>query len=169
MKKYVFNKYEEKFPELYRREKTKLKKILPRNVKIEHVGSTAILGLGGKGIIDILIASSKKDIQKIKKKLIKGGYEFKSKAGDKNRLFFEKNYKYQRKVRRVHAHVTIINSKVWKGTIAVKDYLKQNKRIAKKYEQIKKKAVHNAKGEGKKYQDYKKSFLDTIEKKALAK
>ena len=42
-----------------------LKKIFPR-VKIEHVGSTSIPGLGGKGIIDIAIKIIGKVCKEIK-------------------------------------------------------------------------------------------------------
>ena len=51
MEKYKFRKYDPKFGELFKREKAKLKKIIP-GIKIEHIGSTAVPSLGGKGIID---------------------------------------------------------------------------------------------------------------------
>jgi len=51
--------------------------------------------------------------------------------------------------------------------IAIRDYLKKHKGIAREYEKIKKEAVKYAKGEGKRYREYKNSFLQKIEKLAL--
>jgi GrpB-like predicted nucleotidyltransferase (UPF0157 family) len=68
MKKYTFTKYKTDYPQLYQRERTKLKKILPR-ARFEHIGSTAIPKLGGKGIIDILIGVKKNQIKTTIKKL----------------------------------------------------------------------------------------------------
>ena len=51
--------------------------------------------------------------------------------------------------------------------LAVRDYLRKNPEALKEYEQIKKEAIKHAKGEGRKYREYKKSFLQKIEKLAL--
>ena len=61
-KKYSFNKYLDIYRKLFIKEKYKLVSILP-NAKIEHVGSTSIIGLGGKGIIDIAISVPKNKIE----------------------------------------------------------------------------------------------------------
>ena len=163
MKKYTFRRYNKKFPELYKREKTKLRGILPK-AKIEHIGSTAVPSLGGKGIIDVMIAVPKKKIRKTKEELQKAGYLFKKKTGQ-DRLFFEKDYEYKGKIRRVHIQLTYKDSYNWKTAIATRDYLRKNKYFLKEYSKIKKEAVKFAKGEGKKYREYKKKFLDKINKK----
>ena len=51
--------------------------------------------------------------------------------------------------------------------ITVRDYLEKNPKAIKEYERVKKEAIKHAKGEGKKYREYKKSFLQKIEKLAL--
>ena len=167
MQKYIFQPYSKRFQQLFKREKEKLKKLLPPNTKIEHIGSTAVPNLGGKGIIDIIISYKNKEIKKIKNTLIREGYEFKPKAGDKQRLFFQKDYKYRNNIRRVHLHLTTHNSLVWKRCTAVKEYLKKYLKEAKGYEEIKKKAVKICEGEGKIYRSYKKDFLNELTKKAL--
>ncbi len=45
MEKYKFRNYNKKFPLLYRREKYKIEKILPKDAHIEHIGSTSVVGL----------------------------------------------------------------------------------------------------------------------------
>ena len=165
-KKYSFNKYSERYKQLFNREKTKLKKIFPR-AKIEHVGSSSIIGLGGKGIVDVAISVPKKEIQNTLKKLQRNGYDFRPNGGDKERTFFQKIIKYKGKERRVHIQLTHSNSKSWKSMLAMRDYLRKNKNAIKEYERVKKEATKHAKGEGKKYREYKKSFLQKIEKLAL--
>jgi len=160
--KYIFRGHGKNFSNLYKRERVKLRKILIKDAKIEHIGSTAVPGLGGKGIIDIIISVNKKNIGKTKNKLKERGYEFKPEAGDKERLFFEKDYQYKGKTRRVHLHLTPHNSLVWREFIAVRDCLIENKRYAKEYAKIKKKAVKICKGKGKIYRKYKKDFLEKI-------
>lgn len=167
MEKYIFKKYDSSLQRLYAREKAKLKRLLTEDTQIEHIGSTAVCGLGGKGIIDIIISVNKKDIERIKKRLNEGGYNWKPKAGEKDRFFFEKDYKYRGKMRRVHIHLTNKNSKIWKRCILIRDYLKQNEQDARKYERLKKEAVKLCKGEGKVYRECKKSFINKLEKKAL--
>jgi len=162
MKKYVFKSYDRNFPKLYNKEKRKLKRILPKNSKIEHIGSTAIPRLGGKGIIDIIIGVNKKDIDKVKNKLIKEKFKFKEKAGGKNRLFFEKSYKYKGKERRVHLQLTYFNSYIWKSAINFRECLGANKKAREEYTKIKKRAVKIAKQKGEIYRKYKKKFIKNI-------
>ena len=58
MDKYVFRDHSPKYKSFFEFERKKIAKILLK-AKVEHVGSTAISGLGGKGIIDIMIGVPK--------------------------------------------------------------------------------------------------------------
>ena len=66
-----YNKSDKKFKLLFSKEKSKLKKILCKSAKIEHVGSKAIQNLGGKNSVDIFIAVPDKLISNSKKILQK--------------------------------------------------------------------------------------------------
>ena len=156
MKKYKFRKYKKNYPKLYCKEENKLNKVLS-GAKIEHIGSTAVTDVGGKGIIDIIISVPKNEIKEIKEKLIKQGYGFKSKAGEKNRLFFEKDYGTLKK-RRVHLQLTSNNSNIWKKSIKFRDLLRKNKKIRGEYSLIKQDAVKHGK-QGAEYRAHKKEFI----------
>lgn len=134
---------------------------------IEHVGSTAIPRLGGKGIIDILLAVPRNKVSKTSKTLQKLGYEFRAIASTKTRLFFRRDYKISRAVRRVHIHLTSTGSKDQKEMMAFRDYLISYPKTAKEYEKLKKYAVKFAKGEGELYKKLKEKFILDITKKAL--
>ena len=70
------------------------------------------------------------------------------------------------KERRIHIHLTL-NNKFWKSFIAFRDYLRNHDNSRDKYAKIKKEAVKHAKGEGKKYRQYKDKFLEKLSKEAL--
>ncbi|MFH1270525.1 MAG: GrpB family protein, partial [Nanoarchaeota archaeon] len=133
LKKYSFNKHSEKYKQLFNKEKSKLGKQFSR-AKIEHVGSSSIIELGGKGIIDVAISVPKNQIQNAIKKLERNGYDFRPNGGDKERSFFQKIIKYKCNERRVHIQLTHSNSKTWKSMLAVRDYLRKNPKAIKEYE-----------------------------------
>jgi GrpB-like predicted nucleotidyltransferase (UPF0157 family) len=164
MKKYVFREYDEKYPEYFKQEKEKLKKILG-NVLIEHFGSTSVPGLGGKGIVDILVAVEKDNeiIKKAMRKLENAGYNYRPMGGSEDRWFFKKEHNGQW----VHIHLTYDNSKSWKGNLRFRNYLRKHFAIKEEYAKIKKEGSIICEDDGEKYQAYKKSFIEKIEKKAL--
>ena len=88
MKKYVFRPYSEIFPELFQKEKDRITVQLKPLCIIEHIGSTAIVGLGGKGIIDIGIATNKEDMEIVSRHLQKLGYEFRPTYSTSERFYF---------------------------------------------------------------------------------
>jgi len=59
MQKYVFRKYNPEYRAFFTSEGKKITKALGLTAKIEHVGSTFIPDLGGKGILDIVVGVSK--------------------------------------------------------------------------------------------------------------
>ena len=167
MGKYIFNPYNPKFKDLFNKEKSKLKKILPNNTKIEHVGSTAVPGLGGKGIIDIVIKTPREKRDQFMKKIDGLGYKSNLEhPGNNKRIFFQKIIRYAGKERLAHIHL-VLNNEFWDSFIVSRDYLRKHDKELKEYAKIKKKAVRHAKGEGKKYRKYKDKFLHNLTKKAL--
>jgi GrpB-like predicted nucleotidyltransferase (UPF0157 family) len=159
MNKYKFVKYKKNYPKLFEKEKENLKKIIP-DAGIEHIGSTSIEGLGGKGIIDILISVSKKNIQNVKNKLINSKYKISLTSGDKERIFFYKDYGLFKK-RRIHLALTYINSKIHKDAIKFRNSLRRNSDLRDKYSAIKAKAIFlRKKNQG--YKDFKSAFIQEV-------
>lgn len=163
--KYKFRKYDKGYISLFLREKRKLIKILPKYSKIEHIGSTSVPELGGKGMIDIAVAISKDKIIKYKKILEKAGFVYKPKPKDNQRKYLEKRIVYKNKERRVHLHLTYDRSHIWKEFLIFRDCLRKNKELANNYAKVKKKALRYCKGNGKKYLLYKQPFIRKIIKK----
>lgn len=163
--KYKFKKYNKLYPLLFNKEKQKIKKILPKGTLIEHVGSSAVPELGGKGIIDIAIKTPRDKINAFVKKLKNLGYN-EAHQRDNRRVFLQKIIKKNGKERRVHIHLTL-NNKFFNSFIVVRDYLVNHDKERKEYAKIKKEASKYAKGEGKKYREYKHLFIEKLQKRAL--
>lgn len=160
MKKYVFRAYNPAFPDLFEKEKNRVKKILGDNDLIEHVGSTAVLGLGGKGIIDIYIATAKDQMKALSEKLQELGYEYRPNGGSSERLFHQKAGKY-------HVHVAFPESQDWIVAIKLRDYLRLHPEDAQKYAEVKKLATEKANEKREIYLKIKGPILEEIIKKAL--
>ena len=167
MKKYVFRKYNPEYRAFFTAEKKKIVKALGSSAKIEHVGSTAIPNLGGKGILDIIVGVSKSKFAEAKKKLEKAGYEFREKASYPERLFFRIDYPYKNIKRRIHIHLTKFNGQDWKEIIGFRNYLLKYPDAVEQYVKIKKEGVKKALGDGEKYRKHKEKFIENILKKVL--
>lgn len=167
MEKYIFRKSVSNVFVLFQREKIKLRRILPKNSIIEHIGSTSVPRLGGKGIVDIIISVDKKNFERTKQRLLKNKYRVMLRENTKERFSFEKDYKYGSKIRRVHIHLIPFSSPLLRRNVVLRDYLRKHPEIVKQYVQVKKKGIKLAKGKGKIYREYKRNFLDKIEEKAL--
>jgi len=158
--KYSFKQAQENYPLLFSKEKQKLRKLLGAKIWIEHIGSTAVSGLGGKGIIDIMVLVSEKNVADFMQKLLKKNYKY-FMNDTIDRFFFEKDYKYKNKTRRVHVHLTY-NKENFFGCLAFRNYLREHPEAIKKYEIIKKNATVVCEGDGQIYRNYKKKFIDKI-------
>ena len=164
---YVFKRYSSKFPLLFSREKSRLRKIFPK-AKIEHIGSSSVPGLGGKGIIDVIVSVPKKDYKRALLKLKREGYSHIIRDDvPKGMKFLKKFIKYSGNERGVHVHLTWENSKEWKSKIALREYLRKHKETAKKYEEFKREGLKYAGGDGIKYRGYKTPFLNDLTREAM--
>ena len=167
-KKYVFRKASAIYPMIFKTEKARLSKSINNMYfAIEHVGSTAVPGLGGKNVLDMLVGLKKGKRQAMKNKLEKLGYDFIPKAGSSRRLFLIRDTHYNGKSVRIHLHLVKFNGIEWKQKIAFRDYLRKNKELVREYEEVKKSAVKLAKGDKATYLKAKSKFINHVTREAL--
>jgi len=166
MKKYVFKPYSPIFPVLFRKEKERIASLVKTILAIEHVGSTAVPGLGGKGIIDIAIAVNKQDMDSVKAQLQNLGYEFRSKGSTQDRLFFRiDNPDPEEEKRRYHVHLTYPESNEWQELIGFRDYLRNHPEEVQEYGEMKRKAALDADQDGETYRRLKEPIFKKISRK----
>lgn len=164
-KKYTFRKHSNSYKKLFNKEKSRLRKVIP-DATIEHVGSTAVQGLGGKGIIDIAIRIPGNKAEQFIRKLKKLGYESsKEHAKNSERIFIKRTIKYAGEKRQVHVHL-VLNKEFWNSFILIRDYLRENTTESERYAKIKKEAIKYANGDGRRYREYKNDFLKSLLRKA---
>jgi len=131
--------YSDKWPDLYTLEAKLITDLFSQTeiVRIDHVGSTAIPGLKAKPTIDILMQISEQvDIQKLKDTFKSLGYLINDHPENPApHLTFVKGYtKYGFKGQAYHVHIRYNGD--W-DEIRFRDYLINNKEIAKEYETLK--------------------------------
>ncbi len=102
--------------------------------RISHIGSTAILGVWAKNIVDILIeVNDKADLDIVKNILINNGWLCMNM--NETRITLNKGYTEQGfSEKAFHLHIRIIGDN---DELFFRDYLNEHKEIAKEYETLK--------------------------------
>jgi len=157
-------KYNESFFLLFKKEKEKLKQILGTICLIEHIGSTAIPEVDGKGIIDIMLIF--KDQDKIKNAvelLQKKDYFLASdKIERKNRVFMSSAGNRESDFGDIHLHLTTKNNDDYLNAILFRDFLKKHPHEKKEYIDLKYKLFNKVDGNRLKYTELKSDFIKKI-------
>jgi GrpB-like predicted nucleotidyltransferase (UPF0157 family) len=133
---------------------------------IEHIGSTSVIGLVAKPIIDIMIGlrdfSAANDLVL---KLEKLGYEYITK--------YESILPYRRHLIKRHngtnthhIHMVEINSEFWERHLLFRNFLRQNPDAAREYASLKKRLAKLEWGNADEYSDAKTPFIRGIENEA---
>lgn len=158
--------YNPEWPKLAQLEIDKLKSVFPANtiIDIQHVGSTAILGLSAKPILDIQIAVQSLAVMKFVAVPIlqKLDYEYWADNPDPNRMFFVKGMPPYGEQRTHHIHIFEKNSVHWSNKLIFRDYLRSHTELAKEYEQLKAKLAQKHLYDREKYTDEKLDFVNRI-------
>lgn len=161
--KYVYKPYSAAFPDLFKKEKERISSSLTNALAIEHVGSTAIPSLGGKGIIDIAISVHKKEMEQASNILQKLGYQYRPTFSTPERFYFIAYLPdLEEGTRRYHIHLTYPFSKEWNELIGFRDYLRAHPEAAEEYANIKKQAAAVANQDGEQYRKMKEPIFKKI-------
>lgn len=146
--------------EEFEREKIRIQSEITEEIKIEHIGSTAIPNIPAKPIIDIGIGiNNSTNLADIIKSLEEIGYINKGENGIAGRSYFVKGLPEKRKY---HLHMYKINHPNWKNHLLFRDYLINNADIAKEYGELKLENWRFHKEDRKKYTDSKDEFIKKV-------
>ena len=155
----------------------RLKHILGNVIKdIQHVGSTSVLSIKAKPIIDIAVAVDDfDDILNFEKELKDNGFYYRpnAQASLRNQLLFACGNFYEGTgdLQTHFIHVVRTNSMDWINYINFRDYLNNTPSVAKKYEDLKVTLALQAPGDKgrEKYLEGKHDFIVYTLRKALVK
>ncbi len=125
--------YDPAWPALFERERGQIAGALgDLAAAIEHVGSTAVPGLGGKPVIDMMVAV--RDVfdegQRCVAPLEGLGYEYMGERGIPRRLFFANPTP---RPRSHHLHMVESGSDLWERHLLFRDYLREHPDEAEAY------------------------------------
>ena len=104
---------------------------------VEHVGSTAVPGLGAKPVIDVMVGvGALSEVEARIPALEAAGYEY---VPEHEQLLPERRYfhKPRHKPRTFHLHCVVKGSDFWTNHLAFRDYLRVHSDVASAYYDLK--------------------------------
>lgn len=184
-------KYDVEWPKTFEKIKKEINIILSsQNLIIEHIGSTSIPNLKAKPIIDIAVGIDNiKRLNETIEPLISNNFIYIEKYNDvmpDRRFFIGLKNKYEVKnfkstytkddiipfekmhqIKLCHIHIWEYKSKDWLRHIVFRDYLRNNKQIREKYEQLKTQLSLQNWVNSNEYNNSKNEFIKIEEKNAI--
>lgn len=178
----LIQEYSNNWIDFFLKIKEKLESILPKNTKVEHIGSTSIPNLAAKDIIDIDIIYFKEtdfgnEFENIKEILTQIGYFHNGNQGIKEREVFKRVKKITPKQENSieknfldtinhHLYVCPSTSQELQRHLLFRNYLRQNESARIDYQTLKYNLAKKANQDKKKYAEMKekeaKEFINSI-------
>ncbi|MFS0597959.1 GrpB family protein [Peribacillus frigoritolerans] len=120
----------------FEQEKAKIKEVLKdKPICVEHIGSTSVMGLGAKPILDIMAGVQHlAEVDAFIEPLKSIGYEFVPHKEFPERRFFRKG---QWRAGTHHLHIYRLGSEQWKNQLSFRNYLRSHPDVRKQYQQLK--------------------------------
>jgi GrpB-like predicted nucleotidyltransferase (UPF0157 family) len=157
----IIVEYDPRWPALYQEERDLIMSAVGEwIVAIDHVGSTAVPGLGGKQIIDIMPAvRSLADVEHCIEPLKRVGYEY---VPEYNEILPERRYfhKGPPEARSFHLHVTQRTSEFWERHVLFRDFLRTHPEEAQEYYLLKKELADRFGRDREGYTEAKTAFIE---------
>jgi len=154
----IISDYNPQWPILYEEEKSRILSVIgDKVVTIEHIGSTAVPGLGAKSIIDIMVGVHRLvDVEECINPLQSIGYEYfpPSEVGIPERRYFDRTG--------YHLHMVEVTSDFWERHLIFRYYLRTHPEMAQQYLKLKKDLADKYGTDRESYTDAKTSFIEQV-------
>lgn len=163
--KVIVEDYDKSWPDDFTKIKSELESILGQTaISVEHVGSTSVVGLSAKPIIDIdVVIDTIVDLQDAIKKLEINGYIYEGDLGIADRYAFKYEGKCHLKTH--HLYVCPKNSEELRRHITFRNFLRNHPEAVAEYSRIKKKGAKLYPNNVEKYIEFKSAYIDELYKK----
>lgn len=157
--------YRKDFPLLFEKEKLRITSVL-KNIDIHHVGSSAVPGLFGKNIVDILIGlrDFDQEVEEIANKITQLGYEYRFIVKEKKWAYLKN--KTTSSECYFHVHLVQKNSRDYQDWFLFRDYLRKHPEEREKYAKLKPNWLKKSKGVGLVYAGLKTEYVQSVLNKA---
>jgi len=154
--------YNQNFQKIFEKKKREISQVT-QDCEIYHIGSTAVPNLGGKGIVDIMIAIN--DLKKAKnvvERLKDMGFTH-IHPEEEGRIFLSTGKETE--IGGFHIHLVEKESDAHKELLFFRDYLRDNREEAERYFKLKLKWKREAKEERSVYTKLKTDYIKSINEK----
>jgi sirohydrochlorin cobaltochelatase len=159
--------YDPQWPARFEEERALIRSAIgPHVVAIEHVGSTAVVGLGAKPVIDIIVGiRSLADAAHCIGPLAAVGYTYypDHEAEMPERRYFD----VQAGPRDAHLHMVEYGGAFWQRHLAFRDYLRSHPEAMREYDRLKRELAAHYGSDREGYTNAKTDFVKGIEHLAL--
>jgi GrpB-like predicted nucleotidyltransferase (UPF0157 family) len=155
--------YDPTWPAAFEAERDRLFELFTGiEIHVEHVGSTAVPGLGGKPIIDILIGVA--DIVKVEARietLEQHAYQY---VPEYEKSFPERRFFRRPRIdpRTHHLHCVVTGCSFWRRQLAFRDYLRSDPGTATAYFELKRELASRYKWDRDAYTEGKTGFVESV-------
>jgi GrpB-like predicted nucleotidyltransferase (UPF0157 family) len=131
------------------------------SLKFEHIGSTAVPGLAGRPIVDLMLGASPvvwAAIEELRPRVVALGYEDLDEAGVPGRISFRK----RTALRAFNLALVEEGGVIWRDNLALRDYLRAHPEEAAAYAAAKRAAIAGGATTLLAYSEAKKGVLERI-------
>jgi len=130
---------------------------------IQHVGSTSIVGMSAKPLIDVLVTVRElKDFSKEKEEMNSLGYEWAKDYIEPNSLLFYKTIENDQKIENIH--ICAEHSPKVVQFITTRDYFRSHPEHTEAYRKLKKELYEKFSDDYPAYREGKQAFLEETER-----
>lgn len=167
-KNILITEYNPRWPKIYAREAAKILGAIHNKVlAIEHIGSTAVVGLAAKPVCDLMAAIESFALTKeLIEPLRKIGYHYvpEYEINLPDRRFFHRGPSETtgRPNRHFHLHIVEKDSNFWITHLLFRDYLRSHPDCAQEYAELKKTLAVTSNGDINAYCSGKNDFIKNI-------
>jgi GrpB-like predicted nucleotidyltransferase (UPF0157 family) len=158
--------YDHRWPVIYEEKKAEIMDVIGHKVEaIEHIGSTAVPGLGAKPIVDMIagvrdLDEAEECVRLLRERL---GYIDITPEPDETEWFFCIGDKTKPEERnKIHLHLVKYESYHWRKHILFRDFLRTHPDVANEYYELKKKLAEKYGSDREGYTDAKNSFIESV-------
>ena len=159
---YRIVEYDQRWPVLYEEEKALV--VAATGImadRVEHIGSTAVPGLGAKPIIDMMVGVPSVEGAKRQRETLEGvGYEWRGETVP-GTLYLRKA-----EPRRFNLHLTQWDGDFWLTKILFRDFLRTHPETARQYEDLKRELMAQLASDPPAYNDAKAAFIESVVQQA---
>ena len=158
--------WQRSWPHTYEQAAAHLLRAAPRLiVGIEHIGSTAVIGLRSKPVVDIVVGVRQfDDAASCAEACVAVGFTSRPEFGGERRIFLERD---EHQSTTVHLHVCEHEGFHWRRYLGLRDALRRDDRLREEYVAVKESLARQFGDDRAAYSDGKSAFIRAVERDVL--